>query len=84
MIKKFENFNINNHTTYDLYYLDKNGDEIQYNMTLDINPFDIHEVYTYYLHNKKRIPSLFIVKVTREKLSIETIELELKIKDYNL
>ena len=47
-IKLFENFNeIDLNITYELWTFDKNGDEVEFGLEEDINPFDLREVFKY-------------------------------------
>lgn len=61
MIKKFENFQIDSNTTYEIYHLDGVGDEEKY-LTRDYdsncNPYDLNNIN--YLKNIKKEMKLFL------------------------
>lgn len=86
-IKLFENFDqIDLDVTYEMYKIDKNGDEVDLEIGGYVNPFDLKEVYDLYLKhkNKNKNNTLFIKKVTKETLDEKEIEILLQSKKYNI
>lgn len=85
IIKLFENFDeIDLDIMYEIYRIDKNGDEVEFGLEEDINPFDLREVFEYKMEHRNQYFNLIIKKVTKETLDDETIELLLNTKKYNI
>lgn len=87
MIKKFENFQIDSNTTYEIYHLDGVGDEEKY-LTRDYdsncNPYDLNNMYKLLKKYQKRDETVFIKKTTIENLYPNDLDILMKGKKYNI
>ena len=83
-IKLFESFEMDLDISYELYIIDKNGDEEEFGLEEDASPNDLSAIFEYYKEQKKYFKTLFIKKVTKEILDDKNVEALLNSKKYNI
>ena len=89
-IKLFENFDkIDLDITYELWTLDKNGDEVstQLNADGEYNPYDLTEIVELFEKHETYDLNLSIRKITKEYITpeiIERVKMEIETKKYNV
>jgi len=89
-IKLFENFDkIDLDITYELWTLDKNGDEVstQLNADGEYNPNDLTEIVELFEKHETYDLNLSIRKITKEYITpeiIERVKMEIETKKYNV
>jgi hypothetical protein len=91
ILKKFENFQIDEDIQYELFHLDKYNDEElldtpndKFGNTIKYNPYDLNDMYKLLKKYQKIDNTVFLKKTTTENLYPKDLDILMKGKKYNI